>query len=408
MIDIAILLVMLVLSGFFSGAETALTSLSPARVESLLAEGRRGARSLHALKGNPNRMLIALLIGNNLVNIGASAMATVLAVERFGHLGPGLAVGVLTVFILIFGEVTPKTFAIRHATGLGLFAAPPLRIFSYLVSPVVWVIERFAIWLQGLSSGSSDPTVTESELITLARHGAEEGAIEQDEEQMIQRIFAFDHVVVGDVMVPRHLIRSLDGARTLREALTDLLTLNHSRIPLTDGPNGNITRVVYVREVLEAVVQGKMDQTLFEIGHEPLYVPDNTPVDGLFATLRGKKRRLIIVVDAFGSVEGVCTLEDILEELVGEIYDEPDNPTRMVQRQEDGGCLVDGAAELRMLDGCFAGAPTGKPTDSVGQWVLNTARHIPQVGAVFTIDGLKVRIEKASRRRIIQVHISDS
>ncbi len=406
MIDIAILLVMLLLSGFFSGSETALTSLSMVRVEELVKAGKRGAPSLQVLKGNPDRMLITLLIGNNLVNIGASAMATVLAVELFGEMGPGLAVGGLTILVLIFGEVTPKTFALRYASGLALSAAPPLLFFSRLVLPAVWVLERFTGWLQGLSSIRADPTVTESELLILARHGVEEGAIERDEQQMIQRIFEFDDIVAGDVMVPRHQIRSLDGGRTIRDALKDLLALNHSRIPLTEGFGGNIVRVVYLQEVLSAMADGKLDTTLAEIGHEPLFVPRNKRVDELFTTLRGKKRRLIIVVDPFGSVEGVCTLEDILEELVGEIYDDRDKPTELVQKQESGVCLADGSADLRMLSECIGRELTGKPTDPVSQWVLNEAESIPSVGECFSIDGLEVRIEKASRRRINQVRIS--
>jgi len=221
--DIIFLLVLLILSGFFSGSETALTSLSIVRVDAFVREGRSGAQALQELKANTNRMLITILIGNNLVNIGASVMATILATEAFGHLGPGLAVGVLTILILIFGEITPKTIAVRYAGRISLIVAPPLLLLTKLVLPLVWILERLTILIQSLIKGTTDPTVTESELISMAEHGADEGTIERDEKKMIERIFAFNDLRARDVMIPKHKLFALDCEQTIGEALRKIV-----------------------------------------------------------------------------------------------------------------------------------------------------------------------------------------
>lgn len=404
--DLFILFILLLLSAFFSGSETALTSLSKVRAEALLAEGRTGAQALHALKSNTDRMLIAILIGNNLVNIASSAMATLLATEAFGDLGPGLAVGGLTLVILIFGEITPKTFATRHAAPISLFVSPPLLFFARLVTPLVWALEKLTALLQRLSSHHADPTITETELISLARHGAEEGAIEPGEEKLINRIFHLNDLTAGDIMTPRHRIVSMTGTRTIREALPDFLAQHHSRIPLHHGQLEEITKVVYLREILEEVAQGNWEKTLFEAGHEPLFAPENQPIDELLDLLRTRKRQLILVVDALGVLQGLFSLEDVLEELVGEIQDKGDPAWDQVTEVEPGVVLVDGAQEVRVLEDHFQHPLGGKPTDSVNEWILDQVGRIPRVDETFTIDGLTVQVIKASRRSIHKVRVS--
>jgi putative hemolysin len=247
--ELIIMLVLFVLSGFFSGSETALTSLSMVRAEAFLKEGRTGSRALYRLKTNTNRMLISILIGNNLVNIGASALATVIATELFGHLGPGLAVGVLTLLILIFGEITPKTFAARYAGRISLIVAPPLLWFTRLALPLVWILERLTVYLQGLTKTSTDPTVTESELISLAEHGAEEGTIDRYDKEMIKRIFAFNNLRAKDVMIPKQRVFILDGDRTIGDAMRNIMAHPYTRIPLYSDNPDNITRVISLRDI---------------------------------------------------------------------------------------------------------------------------------------------------------------
>lgn len=404
--EIVTLLVLFVLSGFFSGSETALTTISKARVSAYFAEGRTGAKALHKLKSNTNRMLVAILIGNNLVNIAASAMATVIATDMFGDIGAGLAVGVLTIIILVFGEVTPKSFAARYAGPVALFVSPPLLGFTIVAMPLVWILEQLTVLLHRLSRARAEPTVTESELIHMAEHGALEGTIEIDEHKMIKRIFAFDDLLAQDVMIPRRLVFVLDGERSIRDALPGILAHPYMRIPLTAENQDEITNIVYLKEVLEAVVNGDVDRPLKDAGRtQPLYVPVNQPIEELFSTLRQDANRLVVVVNEYGAMEGILTLEDMLEELVGEIHDARDRPSHAAQEVRQGELLVDGTQELRVVEDLLGVDLVGKATDPVSLWILNHTEYIPSVGERFTIDGLDVVVEKASQRHVKQVRI---
>ncbi len=404
--DLLILVLLLILSAFFSGSETALTTLSIVRAEALANDGRMGARSLQQLKSNTNRMLITILIGNNLVNIGASAMATVIATEAFGHLGPALAVGVLTLFILVFGEITPKTFAARYAVFIGLMAAPPLLVFSKLVFPMAWAMEHLAVALQNLTPVKADPLVTEAELIRLAEHGAREGTIEEDEQEIIERVFAFDELRAENVMTPRHRIVALDGTRPVREAVPDIVAAKHSRIPLhPSGRPDEIESMVHIRDVLSAVAEERDHVALNEIGFEPMFVPLNHRIDDLFEVLRNKDRHLIIVVNEHGELQGLFTLEDMIEELVGEIQAdrEPRHVNAVVEDPEQ--VLADGAVEMRVVMDALNVDLDCKATDSANLWLLDHVERIPAAGEVFRIDGLEAEIVNASRRQVKKLRI---
>lgn len=406
--DLVILLVMLVLSGFFSGSETAMTALSRIRAENLAKEGRPGAAALWKLKQTPNRMLIILLIGNNVVNIGASAMATVIATERLGRLGPSVAVGCLTLAILIFGEVTPKSFAIRNAERMSLVAAPIIAMVGTVLRPFVWALEHFIRRLQRGDSGSS-VRVTETDLIALVAHGAATGTINRQEREIIERVFAFDDLRVQDVMTPRHQVFAIQGSRTLREVVTEVVGQSHSRIPVYgDGPD-DIKKVLYLRDVLAASAEDKLDIPVLDLARDALFVPETRTLTQLFSTLRAKSLHIAVVVDEYGSFEGVVTMEDLLEELVGEIYDETDLRDELLREEEPGVVLVDGAAEVRVVGDYFAlDTLSGKPTDTVSLWVLNLTERIPSTGEVLDLDGLEVTVDEATRRRIRRLRIRRS
>lgn len=408
MFEAFLLVVFLLFSAFFSGSETAITSISRARVEALLAERRFGSKALHRMKGNLNRTLVIILIGNNLVNTGAATLATVVATEHFGHLGPGLAVGVITLLLLVFGEITPKTFGSRYAIAVALLAAAPLELLGKLLLPLVWALERLIQWMHGLTDPPRDPTVTDTELIAMAEHGTQEGSIEAGEHQMIRRIFDFSTLRAGDIMVHRHEVFSLDGNRTIGEALGDITAQSHYRIPLYTSSPEEISRVVTLPEILREVAQGNLQKTLNEVGSDPIYVPPNQPVDGLLEALRANKDQLIVVVNEFGGLLGIFTLEDILEELVGEIYDDEEaarDELGVPPKPAGSELLLEGNTELRIIEAHFAQDFAGKPYDSVNLWIIRNLERIPSPGETFVIEGLEVRIERASRRRIHEVRI---
>ncbi|QYZ67555.1 MAG: hypothetical protein OI74_09560 [Gammaproteobacteria bacterium (ex Lamellibrachia satsuma)] len=403
--DFLMLSALLVLSGVFSGSETALVSLSMARAEALYNEGRRGAHALYILKTDPSRMLITILIGNNVVNIAASAMATVIATDLFGHTGPGIAVGVLTVLILIFGEITPKSIATRYSETISLIVAPLMVGFMRLIYPLVWTFLQLTNVIQASTRASEDPLVTESEVITMVGHGEEEGVIEKDEREMIERVFNFNDLKAEDVMTPRQQVFRLYAGRTLKDVLPEILKNTYSRIPLFEDDPDEIVGLVMLRELFEALAAGKLDMTIKEIAHEPLFTPANIQLDELILTLRGKSRHQAVVVDEHGTMIGVVSLEDLLEELVGEIYDESDEQPDELTEINDGRVLVDGTTELRVIEGYFGMELPGKPTDTANRWLLDHTERIPDVEERFELDGLEVVVQAGSSRRIHQLAI---
>ena len=374
------------------------------RVEALRKEGRHGAKALYKLKSNPSRMLITILIGNNVVNIAASAIATVLATEHFGSIGPGVAVGVLTILILVFGEIAPKSMATRYSERMSLTTAPIMLFIMQVLLPLVWLFSLFTSWLQNRAGDDEDPTVTESELISMAEFGEEEGTIEKGEREMIQRVFNFNDLTAADVMTPRHKVFRLDGRRVLGDALTEIITEPYSRIPLYAEKQDDIQRVLYLREVLKTVAANELDKTLFDIADEAVFTQANRPLDELSNILRHAKRHQAIVVDEHGALSGVVTMEDMLEELVGEIYDESDEKPEEIVELREGRVLVDGAAELRLVNTFFGFELPRKSTDTVSRWILDhTTGRIPEVEERFILDGIEILVQEASSSKINHV-----
>jgi CBS domain containing-hemolysin-like protein len=403
--ELLILAILLVMSGLFSGSETALTSLSLARAQALHREGRRGATAVYRLKQDQSRMLITILIGNNLVNTGASALATVVATEWFGHMGPGIAVGVITLLLLVFGEITPKSLAIHYAERISLVMGPLIYALMRALSPLVWLFVSLTNLAHHLAGKQGDPLVTEAELISMVEHGEEEGTIETDEREMIERVFSLNDLRAGDVLTPVRRVFTLDGRRTLEELLPEVVKGAYSRIPLYGENPQEILKILFVRDLLEALVTGRTDITALEIGREPLFIPANQTIDHLLPLLRKHKQHMALVVDDTGYLEGVITLEDILEEVVGEIYDESDEAPEQYQMLPEGGILVGGHVELRVIEDLFDMELPGKPTDRVSHWILNHTARIPAMDEVLFFDNLEVRIHDASQRRIRQVAI---
>lgn len=403
--ELLTLFILLILSGVFSGSETALVSISLARAEALMREGRPGAGALYRLKSNPSRMLITILIGNNVVNIAASAMATVLATQWLGHLGPGIAVGVLTILILVFGEITPKSLATRYSERISLTIAPVLVAFMRAIYPLVWLFNRFTKWVQTLAGQQGDPTVTEAELISMTEHGEEDGTIEADEREMIERVFILNDLKAVDVMTPMRRVFALDGRRTLAEIIPEVLAHPFSRIPLHGEDPNEILKVLLLRDLFQELASNNTQVDAFSIARSPLYVPENQKVDLLLPLLRREKQHMAVVVDETGYWQGVVTLEDLLEELVGEIYDEIDELPDPNMVPGEHGILVAGHIELRVVEECFEIELPGKPTDTVNRWILEHIGRIPSQGECFTLDGLQIEVHDASARRIRQVRL---
>lgn len=321
---IILLFVLLLLSAFFSSSETALVSMSRLRVRHLVKQRKPGAKILKKLQDDPKRLLITILIGNNLVNVSASALATLIAMEIFKTNAVSYAIGIMTFLILVFGEITPKTFATYHNRRFSLFVARPIWILSVILYPLLVVFEGIAFFFMRLfrMEKKKVPLVTEAEIKTIVELGEDIGAIKKTEEALIKNVFKFDDVEVEDIMTPKNKIFSLDSEKKLKDVMPLILKRHHTRIPIYREDPENIMGVINVNNILKCYANGKTNVTLRKIMKHVFYILDTRKLDVLLKEFLSKSVHLAVVMDEQHKLRGIVTLEDVLEELVGEITDE--------------------------------------------------------------------------------------
>ncbi len=407
-IQIIILIILLLLSGFFSGSETALVSVNKLRIRKLAEEQVKGAVAANNLLQRPNRMLATILLGNNLINVLAAAIATNLAIAFFGSTGIGIATGVMTLLILIFGEITPKGYATVNAEKVAMRVAGPISVLCRVLSPVVWVVTiltRRLINLVGGDPGIVAPFVTEEEIKFLVEIGEEEGVIEKDEKEMIEGVFEFAETTAKEVMVPRIDIRRLDAEETLSAALEHLLSTGHSRTPVIEGSIDNIIGILYTKDLLKYLKEGKKDIPVKDIIREAHFVPESKPLDELMKEMREKKIQMAIVVDEYGGTAGLVTLEDLLEEIVGEILDEHDVEEVGIRPLEDGSYVVDARMDIDEINASLGLNLPSEEFDSIGGLLFNLLGKIPVVGDRVEVNGVELIVEKMRIRRITRIRI---
>lgn len=404
-IGILVLLAFLVLlSGVFSGSEIALFSVPSTRAEALAAEGVRGAQALKRLKSNPERLLVTLLIGNNVVNIGAASIATYAATEAFGSAGVGIATGGMTLLVLFFGEIIPKTYAAAHALKLSLLTAPMFLWLTRLALPIVLPFE--AISRLVLPNSRTIPSVTESEIRALTLLGHEAGAIEEHERELIERAFALDATRAWEVMTPRTEIFAWPAERTLGEIATELSDVPYSRIPVYGGSLDDMTGVLYVRDAFEALIAGRHDAKLGTLAREPFFVPHSVSLVQLLADFRSRRIHLGIVVDEHGGTDGIVTLEDILEELVGEITDELDIPDDSIVHVGRDEILADGGTDLKEINQLFDTEIPVLEHRTVNGLLLDEFGRVPDRSETQELEGVRIEVLEATETQVQRVRIS--
>lgn len=324
LLEIILLFILIMLSAFFSGTEVALLSITPVRVRTYRNEGRRGSRSLAKLKNQPRRMIITILIGNNVANIVAAALATVVASEYFGSTGLGIMTGVLTLVILIFGEITPKTLASKYAGQLSLKLAPIIYFLSYAFYPMV----AFLGWLTGslerLFKFKKHAEITESEIKSMVEFGVEHNVVAPEEQLIINRALAFADTTAREVMIPIDSTFILTSAMRIEHALPKMLESGFSRVPVYEDEKYKIIGIVLIKDVARELVAKRGHQSLREITVPTTYVPEEMRIDYLFKVFKRTRKHMAMVQDTSKHTIGIVTLEDLLEELVGEIVDESD------------------------------------------------------------------------------------
>ncbi|RMF89425.1 MAG: HlyC/CorC family transporter [Methanobacteriota archaeon] len=405
-LKLALLGALLILSGFFSGSETALISLDKLRLRRLVEERHKNALILERLLKEPNRMLAAILIGNNLVNVAIAAVMTSISIEAFGSTGVGIATGVATLLILVFGEVVPKSFATKNAEKISLWAARPVQISVLLLSPVIWLFTLITDRILGITGVEKRryPFVSEEELRLLMDLGAEEGVIEEDEREMIHGVFEFGDTMVREIMTPRTDIKRIPVDMDFDEVLDFVIETGHSRIPVYEGTIDNIIGILYAKDLF-ACMKNKKRFNLKRIIRPAFFVPETKKLDDLFREMQAKKVQMAIVLDEYGGTSGLVTLEDLLEEIVGEITDEYDTEEHPVRIVNEETIVVDARMPIEEVGELLEVELAKNGQESIGGLVFSLFDRIPKEKDTIGMEGLTFTVEEMRGKRISKVRI---
>ena len=362
--------------------------------------GKKGSKALHKLKMNPSWMMSSVNLGNNLVNVGASALATTVAMRLFGNDGLGIAVGIMTFLILVFGEITPKTYCNANSTKVALRCAPILLVFSYVFYPVVKFFETITNGVVRITGSSqTPPPITEDEIRGVIDQGLEENALEKEEMELVHGALKFDDTVIRSVMTPRTKMFVLNSKMLLFEALPQINQRGHSRIPIFGDTSDDIVGFIHVSDVLKELEKDNKMVSLEQIARKAVFVSQEKMVSSMLKEMKGRKTHMAIVVDEHGGVEGLVTLEDLLEEIVGEIEDETDVTKQVSYEKIDQDTIItNGDIEIDVINDLFkTNIPDGDDYASLNGLLHEKLQDIPQEGDKIEISELRIIVEKVSK-----------
>jgi putative hemolysin len=407
---IVLLLLLVVLSAFFSASETALTSMGRARLEYLIKAHPRKGKALRALRDDPNTLITALLIANNFVNLLAASIATVLSIQLLRPYLTGAQAGLVatvlvTLYLLALGEITPKSLAKNHPERLTLAVIWPVYLLARLLRPLVHLFRGLAGALIKLLprsfQGKEQPGVSEEQIKYLIEISRERGLLEKEDVEMIKRIFTYDDLAAEQVMVPRTEVKAIEINTPLEEAKEFMAKERHSRYPAYEGDRDNVVGFLYAKDLLQA----REGQSLRELLRPPFYTSTTRPINELLRDFQRAHQHMAVVVDEFGGMAGIVTLEDILEEIVGEIEDEYDRPEQLIQRVAEREFLIDGDAEIDLINEKLG---LELPLDegvTISGLLLARFEDIPEEGEAVQIGRVKLTVEEASEREILKVRL---
>jgi Mg2+/Co2+ transporter CorB len=410
-VTLAIIVLLMTMSAFFSGSETALTAASRPMMHQLEQNGDRRAALVNRLRRKTDRLIGTILLGNNLVNILASALATSVLITMFGETGVAYATILMTLLILIFSEILPKTYAFRNASAAALLVARPISFLVSVLSPFTHAIEvvvQLTLRLMGAGERHGiGPSIDELRG-AIDLHTADEPEI-RHERAMLRSILDLAEVQVGEIMIHRKNVAMIDADLPIDELVSQVLASPYTRIPLWRESTDNIVGVIHAKALLRAVREGSgradgMD--VVGMAATPWFVPDSTTLLDQLQAFRRRREHFALVVDEYGSLMGVVTLEDILEEIVGEITDEHDVAVPGVVRQADGSFVVQGTVTIRDLNREFEWGLPDEAASTIAGLVLHEAKRIPEVGQAFMFHGFRFEILRRHRQQIAAIRIT--
>lgn len=407
-IQLCLLLILLLLSAFFSSAETSMTTVNKIRIKSLADEGNKRAQTLMKITDQSGKMLSAILIGNNIVNISMSSLATTLAIRIFGNTAVGIVTGIVTLMVLIFGEITPKTMATIHAEKLALAYSSVIWMLMRVMTPVIFIIEQMSMLVLKLfriDPNAGNNAMTEQELRTLVDVSHEDGVIESEERQMIYNVFDFGDAQARDIMVPRVDMVSVSLEDSYDTIASVFRTEKFTRLPVYENDRDNIVGIVNIKDFL--FYEDRENFRVSSVMYEPYFTYEYKKTAELMVEMREKSISLTIVLDEYGAAVGMITLEDLLEELVGEIRDEYDEDEKdLIQALGDQEYLIEGSMKLDDVNDALGLQLESEDYDSLGGYIIGQLDHLPTEGeTVKTEDGLVLKVEDMNKNRIDKVHL---
>lgn len=397
--------VLIVLSGFFSGTETAFTSLTSAQVHSLQEKYDRLGRNVARLMTMPDRLLSTILIGNNLVNIGAASLATVIATRLFGDYGPGIATGGLTLILLVFGEVTPKQLAIAHNGFIAVHASRVIIALEVAFRPLVLFVAGASQLVTRMTGGTPSRHPTAEGILSVVKHAASVGVLTPQESWFMTNVLRFHEVTVGMIMTHRTRVLSFDRRTPVREVLNEAIEAGYSRVPVYDADPERIVGIALLRDMMKSVNNGEKRTRVSDVMKKAIFVPETRKVQEMLQEFRAEHQHMAIVLDEYGGLAGIVTLEDVIEEILGEIYDENETREREgIVRRPDGTWNITGETSIHAInDRLGTNLEVTRNAQTAGGLVADLAGHIPAQGDVFDTDEGRFVVERISRKRVLEV-----
>ncbi len=407
-LEILLFIICILLSAFFSSSEVALISITRAKARTLVNEGKHGSQAVAALKESPEHLLITILIGNNIVNVSAAALATAIAIQMFGDIGVGIATGFVVIVLLIFGEIGPKIYAARASDSFALAVAPVILFLSRIFTPLIWLVERISPKF-GMGKEICEPAVTEEEIKEWIDVGKEDGTIEQGEQDMLYSVLEFADTTAREIMTPRVDVILMEDTVTFEEAIRIFNETGFSRIPVYHDQIDNITGILNVKDVFSAMVSHRKDSTIKEVMYDPMFVPETKKIDDLLKELQVHRVQMAIVIDEYSSFVGIVTVEDILEEIVGDILDEYDKEEPEIQNISEGVFAVDAQMWVDDINERMGlNLPVDESYETIGGLIIDRLGHIPlHPGEKIEINDGKISlvVMQMHGRRIVKVKI---
>jgi len=403
-LQLVILVILLSASAFFSSAETALMTSNKLKIRNLAENGDKRAKKVLDITANTDKMLSAILIGNNVVNLTASSLSTTLTLKIFGSSLVGIATGILTFLILVFGEITPKNVASKNAENMALAYIGVISVIVTVMTPVIFIVNKVAGAVISIFTKNSDENnaVTEEELRAMVEYSHEEGVIENEEKKMIVNVVDFGDTVAGDIMVPRVDMVMVDEKSSYEEILQVFREERYTRIPVYEETPDNVIGILNVKDFL--LIEDKENFVMKELLREPLYTYEYKKTSALMMDMRKTGANIVIVLDEYGITAGLITLEDMLEEIVGEIRDEFDaDEDEGITKVSDLEYLIDGSTNLDDINDRIGLELSSDEYESIGGLIMEKLGRIPAEGEIINFDNIVLTVKKMDHARIEKV-----